>query len=168
MVFVFVWLPKKKGGATDIGHGAMQVNGSYVSNWPGQLRSIIYGPGQAAPSFDDDKSSEHGLPQLAFKLKGLDEDAMEDKWDDMKKNLTYSFATNNCFTTVGTVLAEGLSGAQSAVVNTIFPTGIIVVHAALITYVQAVSIACEGKFPVNLMSGKNVFAQAYDELMQAI
>jgi len=101
MLFVFVWLPKL--GAGNIGHGSMQVNGEYVSNWPGSLISVLYGPGQAAPDFNFDKAAEGALPEVAFKLKGLDESAIQDKWAEVKKGLTYSFATKNCFQTVAEV-----------------------------------------------------------------
>ena len=156
MLFVFVWLPKL--GVGNIGHGSMQVNGEYISNWPGSLISVLYGPGQAAPDFNFDKAAEGGLPEVAFKLKGLDESAIQDKWAEVKKGLTYSFTVKNCFQTVAEVLSEGMSFAQEAIVDTIVPPGVVIVHATLIAYVNAVSIACGQGLPKNLMTGKNIFS----------
>lgn len=54
MVAVFIWLPKRRkksdgSSELDIGHGALMFLGGYVSNWPGGLRSIVWGPGLPAP-----------------------------------------------------------------------------------------------------------------------
>lgn len=164
MLFVFVWLPKLKN--QNIGHGSMQVNGEYISNWPGKLISVLYGPGAAAPDFDSDKSAEGGLPEVAFKLKGLDEKAIESKWANVKKaGLAYSFLTKNCFQTVAEMLSEGLSFTEGVIANTAMPPSMVLVHAALITYVHAISVASGQGIPKNLMSGKNIFQQAYDEAL---
>jgi hypothetical protein len=114
VVAVFIWLPKlsKKAGASsevDIGHGSLMVPGGYVSNWPGALRSVGWGPGYSSPDLANDVSLEGGLPQLSYLLKALDEGAMSNKWADMKKDLKYSFPIYNCFTTVAEVISAGLS-----------------------------------------------------------
>jgi hypothetical protein len=164
VVFVFIWLPKLSG---NIGHGSMQVGSSYVSNWPGSLRAaLLYGPGHAMRNFDDDKAAEGGLPELAFKLKGLDEDAMRAKWAELKQDLAYSFAFKNCFETVAEVMDEGLSFLQSAAV--LIPVRSVLVHAALVTYVHNVSLALGDGIPTNLMSNSNIFKEAYDKARQSL
>lgn len=152
MVFVFIWLPKRKNGTSDIGHGSMQVGRSYVSNWPGELSSIFFsGRGSAAPDFNSDKTSEHGLPQLIYRIKGLDEQAMEDRWAEMKTDLTYSFPTYNCFTTVAEVLSEGMSWGESIVGDTYIPHGCVIAHPLLISYVYQVTLAVEGRMAQNML-----------------
>jgi hypothetical protein len=150
MVAVFIWLPKRRkkpdgSSETDIGHGALMFRGGYVSNWPGALRSVAWGPGFAAPDLADDVSSEGGLPQLIYVLKALDEEAMGSKWTNMKKDLKYSFPIYNCFTTVAEVIASGLSFAQSLLGDTVIPHSAVIAHAILITYVQQVLLATEGR-----------------------
>ena len=150
MVAVFIWLPKRRSqpdgsSETDIGHGALMFGGGYVSNWPGALSSIAWGPGQAAPDLASDVSSEGGLPQLIYLLKALDEDAMANKWADMKKNLKYSFPIYNCFTSVAEVLAAGLSFTQGLLGDTVIPHSAVIAHPILISYVQQILLATEGR-----------------------
>jgi len=150
MVAVFIWLPKSRkkpdgSSETDIGHGALMFRGGYVSNWPGALRSLAWGPGLAAPDLASDVSSEGGLPQLIYLLKALDEVAMTDQWKDMKKDLKYSFPIYNCFTTVAEVLAAGLSFTEGLLGDSVIPHSAVIAHPILITYVQQILLATEGR-----------------------
>jgi hypothetical protein len=162
MIFVFVWLREGE----NVGHGSMQFDTHYVSNWPLEAKSAIYGRGSAAARFDDDVDSEGRWPHYAFRLNGLDEAAMGAKWEELKADLTYSYILKNCFATVATVLSEGLSGKQALVANTMQPPFLVKLHAQLLAYVHAVSIATGNGVPKNLISGKNVFREAFDVLRQ--
>jgi hypothetical protein len=142
MVIVFIWLPNVKG---DIGHGAMQVNSEYISNWPGALHSIAYGPGQPAENFESDRRSERRMPQITYILKGLNETAMETKWITMKKDLKYSFPTYNCFTTVAEVLHEGLGGWKETAAELAIPHEYIILHVLLIQYCERIKKLYDGQ-----------------------
>jgi hypothetical protein len=63
----------------------------------------------------------------------------------MKKDLKYSFPIYNYFTTVAEVLAAGLSFAQSLLGDTVIPHSAVIAHPILITYVQQVLLATEGR-----------------------
>lgn len=145
MVSVFIWFPKYKDGQSDIGHGSMQVNSYYISNWPGELRSLIYGKGDAKENLETDKALERRMPHLIYILKGLNEDAMESKWVEMKKDLKYSFPTYNCFTTVAEVLHEGLSGWKESVAEIGMPHGAIVMQVLLIQYCEIIKKLYDGQ-----------------------
>jgi hypothetical protein len=154
MVMVFIWLPKRRKSETDIGHGSMLIarGGNYVSNWPGSWYSIFYGKGQPAPDFSSDESSEGGSPQLMYRLDGLDEEAMVDRWTEMKKDLTYSFPTFNCFTTVAEVISAGIPGFVDGVLgDTFVPHSCVIAHALLVGYVHQVELAVSGHLAKNML-----------------
>lgn len=144
MVSVFIWMPKIKDGTSDIGHGSMQVNSEYISNWPGELKSILWsGKGDAKDQFESDKKLERGMPTYIYILKGLDEEAMESRWLDMKKDLKYSFATFNCFTTVAEVLHHGIGGWKQTAAE-LFPYSAILAHVLLLQYCEAIKLLYNG------------------------
>ena len=167
MVGVFIWLPKWRDGQPDIGHGAMLFRGGYVSNWPGTDASILWGPGQPNENLAADVQSEGGLPQLIYLLKALDEDAMGEKWAEMRNDLKYSFLAHNCFTTVAEVLSVGLGPLQSAIAEIPVSHEAVISHSILINYIQQILLVTERRLDLYGETPQEALAAFLKELNAA-
>jgi hypothetical protein len=160
MVLVQIWLPKERNGENNIGHGSMLITSedetaasTYVSNWPGSWLNMFYGKGQAKDPFFDE-SAEGGLPELVYRIVGLDEEAMVNRWTEMKKDLKYSFPVFNCFTTVAEVITAGLTGiVNHSLGDSFIRHEIVIAHVMLISFVHQVQLALRARFAESVPLG---------------
>jgi hypothetical protein len=159
MVLVFIWLAKPSN--LNVGHGSMRIIDpgkggkygdkyldEYVSNWPGDGSWwwLVYGKGKAQESLQEDVQAEGGLPDFIYKIDGLDEMAMARRWAVLRKDLKYSMAFYNCFTTIADVISAGLTTFwQQTLGDTFLDHKYVNVHTAMMLYLHQVQLAVDKK-----------------------
>jgi hypothetical protein len=158
-VLVLIWLPNPFTG--NLGHGSMWImgkgakfasvagwdsSGAYVSNWPGDdsiFKTFVYGKGKAQTQ-EQDFEAEGSPPDCIYKIDGLDEIALARRWAVLRKDLKYSAASYNRFTTIAEVISAGLTTFwQQKLGDTILDHKLVTYHSAMLFYLYQVQLAVD-------------------------
>jgi hypothetical protein len=104
------WWPPRDG---NIGHASIMVDGGsppdpmYLSAWPGDMSSAVYGPANFK-SYAQDVTDEGGAAPHVVRLTKLNETAIKIAIKAVKGFGHYSFVSGNCATLTAFCLCQGV------------------------------------------------------------
>ena len=116
---VLIWHQTKGRGGDAFGHAAIQLdNGRYISWWPNEdrtakisdvspLNNVYRAPAYPDRLYRDDASAEGRPPDARIRIDGLDERAIEQWWDDFRRNNDWATFGWNCSSVVSQALNVG-------------------------------------------------------------